>query len=134
MKTNRIRILAIATLGVLIAGACVSPAAAQFGSAFKGNFTLPDKVSWQGKVLPAGEYSFSLQTAALPAQIVLRGPSGVQILLTCGRSIGGKSQQSALTIEWRGDSAYVRELYLAPIGVHFHYHVPKIPKEALLAH
>ena len=132
MKTNRIRILVIAAL-VLAAGVRVSPAAAQAGSAYTGNFKLSDEVRWQGRVLPAGDYTFLLKSAALPAQIVLRGPSGVQILLTSGLSIRDRNQQSFLTIERRGGSSYVREMYLAPLGVHFHYQLPKIPKEKLLA-
>jgi hypothetical protein len=133
MKTNRIRILVVASLAFLAASACVNPAAAQISAACKGNFTLPQEVRWQGKVLPAGDYSFVLKSASMPALIELRGPSGVDVLMTAGLSIDNKIAQSYLTIEQRGDSGYVRELYLAPLGVHFSYNVPKVPKEELLA-
>jgi hypothetical protein len=133
MKTNRIRNLIMVSFALLLASVCVNPAAAQFGAACKGNFTLPEEVRWQGKVLPAGDYSFVLKSASLPALIELRGPSGVSLLMTAGLSNDNKVDHSFLTIERRGDSGYVRELYLAPIGVHFSYQVPKAPKAELLA-
>src|SRR5580692_11053379 len=125
MKTNRIRILVMASLALLAASACANPAAAQISAPCKGTFTLPQEVRWQGRVLPAGDYSFVLQSASLPALIELRGPSGVDVLMTAGLSNDNKTEQSFSTIERRGDFGYVRELYLAPLGVHFNYSVPK---------
>ena len=133
MKTNRIRILVLAVVGLLAAGACVSPAAAQGIVAAQGKFTLSSEVRWQDKVLPAGDYSFVLQSASMPAVVELRGPSGASLILTAGMSTDNKDQKSFLTIERCGDSGYVREMYLAPLGVHFRYSVPKVPKEELLA-
>jgi hypothetical protein len=133
MKTNRVRILLMACFALLLASTCANPAAAQFSAACKGNFTLPEEVRWQGKVLPAGDYSFVLKSASLPALIELRGPSGVDVLMTAGLSKDNQIEHSFLTIERRGGSEYVRELYLAPLGVHFSYQVPKVPKNELLA-
>jgi hypothetical protein len=133
MKTNRIRTLVMAALGLLAAAALVSTAAAQSSTACKGSFTLPNDVRWEGSVLPAGEYSFVLKSAALPAQLELRGPNGFQFLMSPSQSRRKDGQQSFMAIERRHGSGYVRELYLAPIGVHFFYRVPKVPKEELLA-
>jgi len=131
VKTNRIRTLVMAALGLFAAAALAGPAAAQ--NACTGNFTLPNDVRWNGSVLPAGEYSFVLESASLPAKLELRGPNGAQILMSPGQSRRKDSQRSFMAIERRHGSGYVRELYLAPIGVHFFYHVPKPPKEELLA-
>src|SRR6266487_3004084 len=133
MKINRIRILVMAALGLFAVAALVGPAAAQSSTACKGNFTLPNDVRWSGNVLQAGEYSFVLKSAALPAQLELRGPNGVQMLMSPSQSRRKAGQRSFMAIERRHGSGYVRELYLAPIGVHFFYHVPKVPKEELLA-
>ncbi len=133
MKSYRSRILVIVALGLLAASAGVSSAAAQSGAACTGSFTLPDEVRWQGKVMPAGDYTFALKSAALPARIELRGRNGIVVLMTSGLSIRDKNQQSFLIIERRSGTSYVQELYLAPLGVHFHYRVPKMPKEELLA-
>lgn len=131
MKTNRIRTLVMAALGLFAAAAFAGPAAAQ--SACKGNFTLPNDIRWQGTVLPAGQYSFVLRSSAVPALIELRGPNGAQILMSAGQTRSKDGKQSFMAIEQRHGTGYVRELYLAPIGVHFFYNVPKAPKEKLLA-
>jgi hypothetical protein len=128
MKTNRFRILAMAVIGLFAVGACLSPVARAIPAA-QGKFTLSNEVRWQDTVLPAGDYSFSMESVAAPAQILLRGPNGAHFIFSAGRSEDQMAQQSFLTIVRRGDSGYVRELYLAPLGVHFTYSVPKIPKE-----
>jgi hypothetical protein len=130
MKTNRIRTLAMAALGLFAAAALASTASAQ---SCIGKFTLRNEVRWQGNVMPAGDYSFVLESAALPAKLLLRGPNGTQILMPTVQSRSRDGQQSFMAIERRHGSGHVRELYLAPIGVHLFYHVPKIPKEELLA-
>jgi len=133
MKTNRIRTLVMAALGLLAAAALVSTAVAQSTAACKGSFTLPNAVRWNGAVLPAGEYSFVLESASLPAKLLLRGPDGAHFLFSPGQSRQKDGEQSFMAIERRKGSGYVRELYLAPIGVHFFYPVPKMPKQELLA-
>jgi hypothetical protein len=131
MKTNRIRILAMAAIGLLAAGAYAAPA--QGIPAAEGKFTLSNEVRWQGTVLPAGDYSFSMESASLPAEILLRGPNGAQFVMPAGRSEDRSAQQSSLTIVCRGEWGYVREMYLAPLGVHFTFALPKVPKDQLLA-
>jgi hypothetical protein len=133
MKTNRNRTLVMAALGLLAAATFVSPAAAQSSTACQGSFTLTNDVRWAGRILPAGDYTFFLKSAAHPAHLELRSPSGVRILVSAAQSRSHENEQSFMTIERRRGSAYVRELYLAPIGVHFFYTVPKIPKEEFLA-
>jgi hypothetical protein len=131
MKTNRIRILAMAAIGLL--AACVYAVPAQGIPAAQGKFTLPNEVRWQGTVLPAGDYSFSMESASLPAEILLRGPNGALFVMPTSRSEDRSAQQSSLTIVHRGEWGYVREMYLAPIGVHFTFSTPKVPKDQLLA-
>lgn len=133
MKTNHTRTLVLAALALFAAGAVANPAAAQGPTACKGSFTLSKEARWQGRVLPAGDYTFNLKSAAMPALLELRGPNGAQILTSPSQSRRQEEQTSFMTIEWRHGSAYVRELYLAPIGVHFFYAIPKAPKEELLA-
>jgi hypothetical protein len=134
MKTNRIRTLVMAALGLLAAAALVGTATAQSSTtACNGTFTLPNAVRWNGAVLPAGDYSFVLESASLPAKLLLRGPDGAKFLFSPGQSRRKDGERSFMAIERRQGSGYVRELYLAPIGVHFFYPVPKVPKDELLA-
>jgi hypothetical protein len=133
VKINRIRILAMTAATLVAAATFASSATAQGIPAVQGKFTLSSAVGWQGDVLPAGDYTFSMQSASLPAQILLQGPNGPHIIMCSGRSEDRSAQESFLTIVRRGDSTYVREIYLAPLGVHFTYSAPKVPKEVLLA-
>lgn len=126
MKTNFTRILAIATLGLMAICASASSACAQ--DVFKGKFTLPEDVQWGSASLPAGDYTFSLKSASLPAQIVLQGPNGGAFILTPSTDKRDEGDSSNLTIERRGGTRFVRTLYLADLGLELRYSAPSIPK------
>lgn len=131
MKSLRNRILAIATFALAAMCASAIPAAAQ--DVFRGSFTLPTEVRWQGATLPAGDYTFSMNSVATPARITLRGPNGGAFVSAIVADKDKISDRSALIIEHRGTMRVVRELYMAQIGLRLQYSVPKIPKEKLLA-
>jgi hypothetical protein len=130
MKSLRNRILAIAVLGLATFAANAIPAAAQ--TSFQGSFTLPIDVRWQNVTLPAGNYTFVMKSASAPSQIQLRGAKGAFILANTA-STNEPGGRSVLIIEHRGGSRFVRELYLAPIGMRLRYSVPKLPKSEQLA-
>jgi hypothetical protein len=131
VKSLRNRLLAIVALGVATICANASPAAAQ-GMAFQGRFTLPTEVRWQSTVLPAGDYTFSMKSAASPSQIQLNGPKGA-FILGLDKDNAPISDRSVLILEHRAGGSIVRELYLAQIGVRIHYYVPKATSEEQLA-
>jgi hypothetical protein len=130
MKSNRIRIFTVAVLGLFAVCASAKPAAAQ---AFKGSFTLPTDVRWQNAVLPAGDYTFSMESAALPSTIVIRGKNRSAVVMTVGLSGKPMETPSRLSIERRGQTRFVRELYLAEIHLHLFYSVPKSEDSEFLA-
>jgi hypothetical protein len=132
MKVFRLRSLALAAAGVLAASALVPSASAQ--PKCKGTFTLNDEITWQGRSLPSGNYTFELNS--LPGwqnQLELRGPNGAVILLSNSVARQQNGEQSFIAIERRNGTDFVRQLYLAPLGVHFYYSVPKAQREGLLA-
>jgi hypothetical protein len=131
MKTNRVRILAMAFLGFV--AVCASPKPADAQNAWQGSFILPMEVHWQGAVLPAGEYTFSMDSAALSGKIVIQGKNASALIRTGATSTDLKNQPSQLILERRGDSYFVREIYSAELGTHFRYSVPAAPKSELLA-
>ena len=130
MKANRIRIFTIAVLGLLAVCASAKPAAAQ---AFKGRFKLPTEVRWQNAVLPAGDYTFTMNSAAYPSTIVIRGKDRSAVVITVGHSGKPMDMPSHLQIERRGQTRFVRELYLADLHLHLRYAVPKSENSELLA-
>ena len=132
MKSLRNRVLAIAALGIATICANASPATAQ-AMAFKGSFTLPNEVRWQGATLPAGDYTFSLKSASGPDLIQLQGPKGGSFVISLTASKDDVSDHSVMTIAHRAGMSIVRELYLAQLGLRLHYYVPKPAKDEQLA-
>jgi hypothetical protein len=130
MKSLCNRMLAIVALGIATICANASPAAAQ---ALKGSFTLPDEVRWQGSTLPAGDYTFSIKSVGGPAMIQLHGPKGGSYVMAITASTAEVGDRSVLILEHRAGMSFVRDLYLAQIGVRLHYYVPKPKQDERLA-
>jgi hypothetical protein len=127
MKSHLTRMLVIAAIGLFTVCASATPASAQ--NAFQGAFTLPSEVRWQDANLPAGDYTFSLKSAAVPAQILVKGPNASAFILTAATDKRAAGEQSFLTVERRGGTRFVREMYLAALGLHLRYKAPRIPKD-----
>ena len=79
MKTLT-RIFAMAAIGFGSICAFVNPASAQ--NAFQGSFTLSHEIRWQSAVLPAGDYTFAMESAAVPCKMIVRGPNGTSFELS----------------------------------------------------
>jgi hypothetical protein len=125
MKNNLSRILTIVAIGLI--AVCASPAPAAAQDAYQGRFTLPNDVRWSQNLLPAGEYTFALKSAGLPAQIVIHGPNGFAMVLTSATSRKESDASSSITIERRGGMRVVSDLYLAELGLDLRYAAPKLP-------
>lgn len=127
MKSYMSRMLAIAAIGLFAVCASATPASAQ--GVFKGHFTLPSDVRWQGANLPAGEYTFSLKSASAPAQLTVTGANGNSVFIVTGATDGRMpGRESFLVIERKGASQFVSELYLAGITLDLRYGVPRTDK------
>ena len=127
MKRNLLRISAAIAIGLIVVCASVTPVAAQ--SAFSGKFTLSSEVRWQNVTLPAGDYTFSLKSTALPAQIIVRGPNGAAIVLTSSTKQGVSDDRSYLIVERRGSTRFIREMHLAALDMHLRYGAPALSKD-----
>jgi len=135
MKSNRSYFIALASLSFLVLASFCSPVKAQT-PAYQGSFTLPYEVRWQDAQMPAGEYTFTMQSKAFPSRIVVHGPDGRSFFSAIGLSDGHSSDNSELNVETRDGKHYVRDLYLAELDLHFRYSVPKmkdLSREVLLA-
>ena len=130
MKSFRNRILVIAALALAAVCASTIPASAQ--AAYKGSFTLTHEVRWQNATLPAGDYTFEIQSMSLPATMTVKGPRGSQFVTAV--AVDQKAgEQSMLIVENRGSSSVISELRLANIGRILHYATPKAPKDVEVA-
>ena len=130
MKSLRNHMLVIAALALAAVCASAIPASAQ--AAYKGSFTLTHSVRWQNAKLPAGDYTFEIQSLSLPATMTVKGPDG-SVFVTAVAVDQKAGEQSMLIVENRGSSSAVSELRLANIGRSLHYATPKAPKEVELA-
>ena len=127
MKTKFTRIVAIATFALIAICASASSVSAQ--NVFQGKFTLPNDVRWAGASLPAGDYTFSLNSTTKSGRVFLHGPDGgafISASMTDNRNAGDSSK---LTIEHRGGISFVRSMYLADLGVELAYRAPETPKK-----
>ena len=127
MKAKFTRIIAIATFGLIAICASASSASAQ--NAFQGKFTLPNDVRWANTSLPAGDYTFSLNSRTMPGRVFLQGPNGGAFILTSVIDNRHEGDSSRLTIEHRGGVSFVRSMYLADLGVELKYRAPETPKK-----
>lgn len=131
MKSNFKRILTIAALGLIAVCASANPASAQ--DVFKGSFTLPNDVRWANANLPAGDYTFTLKSVALPTRIIVTGPNGSQFVMTSSMDQKFSDAPSNLKIERRNGESYVSEIYLADLHIQLNYHERGLPKGKELA-
>jgi len=115
----RIFILAVGALGA-------SAGSAQAQSA-SGKFALTHETRWGGMVLPAGDYTFSLQSSSLPAQIVVMKADGrtaivLPQLVSAERLV--ETSKLVLNRSASGES-FVSALYLGDLGLSLHFASPK---------
>jgi hypothetical protein len=130
MKSLRYRMLVIAAFA--LAAVCVSAIPASAQSVCKGSFTLSHEVRWQNATLPAGNYTFVMQSLASPSRITLKGPNGYQYI-TALVADKTDSDQSMLIVENRGRNSTIAELRLSSIGRSLRYAVPKAREQAEVA-
>ena len=125
MKNTLSRILTVIAIGLI--AVCASPAPAAAQDAYKGRFTLDNDVRWAQVMLPAGEYTFALKSASVPAQIILHGPNGFAMVMTSATDTKNSDAPSSITVERVGGVRVVSELHLAELGIDLRYSVPKLP-------
>jgi hypothetical protein len=103
---------------ILTAGLFAACANAQSGSGvqiYRGNFTLPHETHWGKAMLPAGEYTISLDSNRTPA--LVRSKDGKTSVFTpLPITNDGNKGPAALIIAARGDDREVLVLNLPAIG------------------
>jgi hypothetical protein len=117
------------SLCLSLAGMCLT--AGSLGAAeATGSFTLPHQTRWGRAVLPAGDYTFTLERIAVNEFIfVNRGNKNVAIAMAQGVSRAGASEASSMLIVGNR----VQSFRLATVGRTYHYAIPKKEQRELLA-
>jgi hypothetical protein len=124
-----------AALGFATIGFWAAPASAQNGRTMaQGHFTLPYEVHWKSTVLPAGDYTFRLQSTSSWTTLGLQGPNGGTWITALAVDTEASRESSKLKIEHRDGIDNVQDLYVAEVGLHVRFEEPKPSKgERLLA-
>jgi len=115
-------------MGSLLAVCCNTGVASAQNGTVTGNFTLPYETHWQRLMLPAGEYTFSLN----------RGPDRLIRILHEGKAVGYvvtrvveyvlESRPMSLTIARSEAGNTVRDLDLSTMGQVLHFPASKPPR------
>jgi hypothetical protein len=103
------------------------PCAAQsYSPAKAGSFTLTTETHWGLAVLPAGDYTFKVDTSSFP-MVVVQSVYGTTAALIFpeSQSMPDQSAKSGLAIETKDGETYVKSLYVADVGLVFNYGLHK---------
>ncbi len=119
MQRNRIWVL-VTLLGLV---ALLAPGFA-CAQELRGKFTLPFEARWGQTLLPAGEYTFMVNSEG-PRWMRVQREGQTFTFMPAYWSTTKDKDASALIVARRGDSAAIRSLYLKEIGLTLHYAAPK---------
>jgi hypothetical protein len=97
-----------------------------------GRFTLPHEVHWQNAIVPAGDYSFTLQSVGSSEMLTLRKLSGVPasfMLMVNHSDAPGNSETARIVLASRAGVSYVNTMNLPQSEMALHFAIPRIGKE-----
>src|SRR5215472_9504971 len=119
INSRRIAGVVLAIVAVLTCSGLASAQAATVGA-----FVLPFDVQWNGATLPAGQYTFTLQSVQFGGLLLIRDAHGNGKMLVVTDGIGVRPKHNSLTIVRRKGNWYVASLALEPIDTTLKYSVP----------
>ena len=102
-------------------------------NAFQGKFTLPFETYWGGVTLPAGNYSFTLESKTFPYTFYIHGEKANVIVMALESDAGAISSHAQLDLVDISDVHAIKTFEAPELGVTFSYFTPKekhmAPKE-----
>jgi hypothetical protein len=108
---------------VLLAG--VVGLSSGLAAAQSGSFTLPVEARWGKAVLPAGEYTYSLDPT-YQRIVTIRAVDGSAGIMAVASSISGTTpSKDQLVLTKSGDEMFVSSLSMKDYGMVLNYSIPK---------
>lgn len=99
--------------------------ASAVASEASGKFTLTREVHWGNVVLPAGDYTYSLEHRGSPV-LLLRAASGAPGFIVMARTIDSVATESdSLVLQRHGDDWFVSEMVVGSVGEEFSFAAPE---------
>ena len=107
-----------------ISALALFPASA-LASEASGKFTLTREVHWGSIVLPAGDYTYSLEQRGSPV-LLLRAASGEPGYLVMARTIDSVATESdSLVLQRHGDEWFVSQMVVGSVGEELSFAMPE---------
>jgi hypothetical protein len=128
-----IRRFLFARAGILAFTAlALSTALAAAQSSLHGTFDLPMEAHWEKAVLPAGEYSYSVEILTATPLVTVRSADGKWAAMFLSRSLSQTPECNSqdLTLTSRDGEMFVSSFRLGEMGIALNYAVPKEAKTA----
>jgi hypothetical protein len=133
MRLNR-SLKLVAPLALALLAGCLTANLASAQEAYRGKFTLPFEARWGQVVLPAGEYSFTLDHGTVGGIVSVREETGraVGYVQTEGIYDRQTFDHSELVLVRSGENYAIRALRLADLGLTLEYSVPKTGRQLIV--
>ncbi len=122
-----IRSFSFFTVLMLLAGIVgIAPKAAHAQVA-EGKFSLPSETHWGSMILPAGEYTFSLESTGRPAWLTIRNSDRVLLGMITPQVLSSApyTDKSELVLTHKGDEVFVSSLRVGELAIAFNYAMPE---------
>jgi hypothetical protein len=120
---RRLKLLTKFGVAALALGALATSGKAQ--NAYQGKFTLPFETHWGGATLPAGDYTFVLQSTGSPYRLYIQGQEVSAIIQATTADQGVVSERPQLNLVNITDVHTVQTFEAPELGVTFTYWTPK---------
>ena len=122
MKTNR---NLLRNLVLVVASAFIFAGVAS-AQEYRGAFTLPFAAKWGGATLPAGDYTFDVDSHNGASIVrIERGTRNVGVVMAQSKDQSYRSDGSELIVTRGGGRARIRALHLADAGMDLRFSAPK---------
>jgi len=122
----------IYTAALVLSALNFMPSLASAQESAHGRFTLKRQVYWQNAVIPAGEYSFSVdENSSLLVLSKLSGPPAGYMLMVPIKEESKASDTNRILLESGASGSYVSAMYLPQSGVTLRFDVPHMPEKQI---
>jgi secreted protein with Ig-like and vWFA domain len=93
-------------------------------NAYQGKFTLPFETHWGSATLPAGDYTFALQSTSSPYTLYIRGEKVNAIIQAAAADDIGAAAHAQLNLVETADVQTVQTFDAPELGLSFVYFTP----------
>ena len=119
--------------GLAVLAVCFSAGAARASgpAVYRGTFTLTREARWGLATLPAGDYSFTLDSQSLLGVVTVWGEGRSALIMLSASNDTSSMARSALLLRCTNGSARIVSMHLAELGKDFYFAVPKAERQIL---